>query len=282
MRSPRQSQMRRLRVMRILVAAFVLCGLTLSFADFTGAIASNLKWLARIQFMPAVLALSLWTIAAILALTFLFGRVYCSVVCPLGILQDLFFFFGRLFGVRQSAAAPGPRAVFNVVRGALLLVFLAGGFLGLHFQWLEPYAIYSRFASAVVSPLARMGNNALAEWAARNSSYAFHAVECVAPAMAVVVASAGLAAVAAALAVWRGRVWCNTVCPVGTMLAGAARVALVKPKIDGEACVKCGMCARACKGRCIDVEKGRIDLTRCVACFDCGAVCGKGAISWSK
>ena len=256
--------MRRLRLMRILVAAFVLCGLTLSFADFTGAIASNLKWLARIQFMPAVLALSLWTIAAILALTFLFGRVYCSVVCPLGILQDLFFFFGRLFGVRQSAAAPGSRAVFNVVRGALLLVFLAGGFLGLHFQWLEPYAIYSRFASVVVSPLARMGNNALAEWAARNSSYAFHAVECVAPAMAVGVASAGLAAIAAALAVWRGR------------------VALVKPKIDGEACVKCGMCARACKGRCIDVEKGRIDLTRCVACFDCGAVCGKGAISWSK
>ena len=75
--------MRRLRLMRILVAAFVLCGLTLSFADFTGAIASNLKWLARIQFMPAVLALSFWTIAAILALTFLFGRVYCSVACPL-------------------------------------------------------------------------------------------------------------------------------------------------------------------------------------------------------
>ena len=266
-----------------MVAAFVLGGITLSFADFTGAVASNLKWLVRIQFMPAALALSLWTVAAVLVVTLTFGRVYCSVVCPLGMLQDVFFFLGRLFGVRQRALAQDrSRAVFNVVRGALLLVFLAGGFLGLHFQWLEPYAIYSRFASAVVSPLARMGNNALAEWAARHSSYAFRAVECVAPAAAVVVASVGIVAIIAALAVWKGRVWCNTVCPIGTALAGAARVALLKPSIDGAACVKCGMCARVCKGRCIDVEKGRIDLTRCVACFDCGAVCGKGAISWSR
>jgi polyferredoxin len=276
--------LRRLRLLRVVVAALVLCGFTLSFADFTGVLAVRLGWLARIQFMPAVLSLSLWTFAAILGLTFLFGRVYCSMICPLGILQDVFFFLGRLFGVRRNAAPPQGRspAVFNVVRGALAFVFFGGGFLGLHFQWLEPYAIYSRLASVVVSPLARMGNNVLAEWAARSSSSAFHAVECAAPAMAVVVASMGVAALVASLAVWRGRAWCNTMCPVGTVLAGAARLALVKPVIDGTSCVKCGMCARVCRGRCIDVEKGRIDLTRCVACFDCGAVCGKGAISWSK
>ena len=277
--------MRKLRILRIAFATFAMLGLTLSLLDFTGFASEYLGWLAKLQFLPSLLALSLWTVLAILAATFLVGRVYCSVLCPLGILQDVFWFLRRLFGLRASATAPlagMARTVREVVRMAVALVVFGGGFLGFHYQWLEPYGIYSRAAQTVLGPLWGHGNNALAAWAERTGRYTFHTVEQFAPALAVVAVSAGLVALIAALAVWRGRVWCNTVCPVGTVLGYIARHARFKPTIDPDKCVKCGLCAKACKGRCIDVQTGKIDLVKCVGCFDCGAVCRKGALNWSK
>ena len=275
---------RNLRRLRIALAAFSLLALTAVFLDFTGTAAAWFGWTAKLQFWPSVLALSLTTIASVLACTLLFGRVYCSVVCPLGIFQDVLIFFRRLFGFRFSAEAETSktRVVRECLRGSLAAIFLGGGFLGLHFQWLEPYAIYGRAASVLLAPLVRLGNNELAVWAERHASYAFHAVEVVVPATSVIVVSAGVLALVAVLAVWKGRLWCNAVCPVGTLLGYASKVSLTKPVIDSSKCVKCGLCARACKAQCIDVANGTIDRSKCVACFDCGAVCGKGALKWSK
>ena len=276
--------MRKLRILRVVLAAFSLLALTAAFVDFTGTAAGWFGWTAKIQFWPALLALSLATVAAVLACTLLAGRVYCSVVCPLGILQDVFVFLRRLFGFRfpVSGEAAHARFVRELVRKAFTVAFVCGGVLGLHYQWLEPYAIYGRAASALLAPLCRLGNNALAGWAERHASYAFHAVEVVAPPVAVIVLSASLVVLVCALALWKGRLWCNAVCPVGCLLGYAARYAWLKPRIDAARCVKCGQCARACKTRAIDIADGRIDHSKCVACFDCGAACQKGAISWSK
>ena len=84
------------------------------------------------------------------------------------------------------------------------------------------------------------------------------------------------------LAAWKGRFWCNTICPVGTVLGCLSKVSLLKPKIDLAKCVKCGMCERACKAQSIDIASGTVDRTTCIACFDCGAVCKKGALTWSR
>ena len=268
--------MRKLRILRILLAAFFLLAVTACFLDFTGTAVRWFGWTAKLQLMPAALALSMVAVA-IFAVTLLFGRVYCSVVCPLGILQDVAIFFRRKpFG---SDARPRVR---TVVRVAVAAVFFAGGFLGLHFVWLEPYAIYGRMATCLAAPLVRSGNNQLAVWAARHGSYAFHAVEVVAPPLCLVVLSAALLALILALAVWKGRFWCNTVCPVGTVLGFLSRFSLLKPKIDSATCVKCRLCEKSCKARSIDIARGTIDRTTCVACFDCGAVCPKGALTWSK
>lgn len=285
-RSSGGTAVRKLRIIRIVLATFFLLAVTACFLDFTGTAAKWFGWTVKIQLMPAALALGLAAVA-ILGVTLLSGRIYCSVVCPLGILQDIAFFFrrmaGRLVPSRSGALrAARPAVLRNAVRYAIAIVFFAGGFLGLHFTWLEPYAIYGRMATGLAAPLVRLGNNHLAAWAERHGSYAFHVVEVVVPPLFLVILSAALLVLILALAVWRGRFWCNTICPVGTVLGCLSKVSLLKPKIDPAKCVKCGMCERACKAQSIDIANGTIDRTTCVACFSCGAVCKKGALTWSR
>lgn len=297
-----------LRQLRRLIALFFLLAVTACFLDFTGQILRWFGWTVKLQLMPAALALSVAAVV-ILAVTLVFGRIYCSAVCPLGILQDVAFFLrrtvGRLFPARRHVAGKArPRALL-IVRISIAVIFFSGGFLGLHFLWLEPYGMYGRMTASLAAPHARACGNRLAEWAGARVDREFsHAkrswterqldavaawaeehvqtVEVVAPPVCMVVLSWSLLALILALAVWRGRVWCNTVCPVGTALGCLSRFSLLKPKIDPAKCVKCRMCEKVCKTQSIDVEHGAIDLTTCVACFDCGAVCKKGALKWSR
>lgn len=270
-------------MVRILVAAFFLTAVTLCFLDFTGAAARWFGWTAKLQLMPAALALSV-VAAAVVAVTLVFGRVYCSMVCPLGILQDVAVFFRRLFGFKFRPASHDGVAVLvrRIVRLSTAAIFFAGGFLGLHFTWLEPYAIYGRMSAALAAPLVRLGNNRLALWAERQGSDMFCAVEVAMPPLCIAVLSVAMLLLIVALALWRGRLWCNTVCPVGAVLGFVSRFSIFKPAIDPARCVKCRLCEKACKARCIDVAHGTIDRSSCVACFDCGAACGKGALTWSR
>lgn len=78
-----------LRKTRIVLASLLFAAVTLLFLDFTGTLHSWLGWVAKIQFLPALLALNVGVVVALLILTLLLGRVYCSVICPLGVMQDI-------------------------------------------------------------------------------------------------------------------------------------------------------------------------------------------------
>lgn len=78
-----------LRKIRIVAATICFTLITLLFLDFTGTLHLWFGWLAKIQFLPAVLALNVGVVAFLVILTLLFGRVYCSVICPLGVFQDI-------------------------------------------------------------------------------------------------------------------------------------------------------------------------------------------------
>ena len=80
----------------------MLLAITLLFLDFTGTLHRYLGWLAKIQLLPAVLALNVGVIVVLVVATLLFGRVYCSVICPLGIFQDVASY---LSGLRKKGRA---------------------------------------------------------------------------------------------------------------------------------------------------------------------------------
>ena len=69
-----------LRKIRIVLAALFFLGVTLLFLDFTGTIHAWLGWMAKIQFLPSVLAANVLIIVGLVVLTLVFGRVYCLVV----------------------------------------------------------------------------------------------------------------------------------------------------------------------------------------------------------
>lgn len=136
-------------------------------------------------------------------------------------------------------------------------------------------------ANNLLQPLWQWGNNGLAYLAERADSYAFYSVDVWVKSLPTFLIAVLTFIVIAVLAWRNGRTYCNTICPVGTVLGFLAKYSWLKPVIDTSKCVNCGLCARNCKSACIDVKEHKIDYSRCVACMDCIGKCHKGAISYA-
>lgn len=268
-----------LRKIRLICASVCFVLITLLFLDFTGSIHTWFGWLAKIQFLPALLALNAGVVIVLIVFTFLLGRVYCSVICPLGIFQDI---VSWLAGKRQKNRFRYSPALTWLRYGGIVVFIVAliaglGSIAGL----LAPYSAYGRIVSSLFSPLYQWGNNLLAYWAERADSYAFYTVE-VWTKGGVTFGIAVFTFILLTVLAWRnGRTYCNTVCPVGTVLGFLSRYAYFKPSIDADRCNRCGLCARNCKASCIDPQEHKIDYSRCVACMDCIGKCKKGALTYT-
>ena len=268
-----------LRKIRIIAAVLCFTLITLLFLDFTGTIHAWFGWLAKIQFLPAVLALNVGVIVLLVALTLLFGRVYCSVICPLGVMQDVISWFAGRRKKNRFSYSPAK----NWLRYAVLAVFVAtlvAGF-GAVALLVAPYSAFGRIAQNLFSPIWKWGNNLLAYIAERVDSYAFYSTEVVVGSWATFAVAAATLIIVGILAWRNGRTYCNTICPVGTVLGALSRFSLLKPIIDTDKCINCGLCARKCKAACIDAKNHEIDYSRCVVCMDCLESCSKGAIKYT-
>ena len=233
------------------VAGFlVLAAFVALFLGLEWRFVSWIAPIAKVQFMPAMLALNVIVAGVILVVTFLVGRIYCSVLCPLGILQDAggrLGRFARWIFRRPSRRTAASSRVQVIVRYTVLAAFLAAGLCGLGSSWVEPYGIFGR---------------AFVAW----------------PALALV-------SFIFLLAVFgRGRDWCGWICPVGTFLGLVSKLSPFRIRIDGGRCIGCRKCERGCKTGAISIEGhgGRVDTSLCVDCFGCMAECPVGAIGFGR
>ena len=271
-----------LRKIRIVLAAIFFLGITLLFLDFTGTIHAWLGWMAKVQFLPAVLALNFGVIVGLLLLTLLFGRVYCSVICPLGVMQDIIsWIHGKTKKKNRFRFSYSPAKKW--LRYGVLAVFVITFVLGAHSIAIlvAPYSAYGRIAANLFAPVYHLGNNALAWCAERIDSYAFYSVEIWIKSVSTFVIAI-LTLVITGLLAWKhGRTWCNTICPVGTVLGFFSRFSLFAPVINTDKCRNCGLCSKQCKAACINMKEHEIDYSRCVACMDCLESCKEGAIHYA-
>lgn len=265
-----------LRKIRIIVAWVVVIGALLLVADISGGLHRWLTWISHVQLVPAILHGMVGLIVFVGLLTSLFGRVYCSVLCPLGVAQD-----GAMYVAGKKKF--GFRRVCNVSRYGVLAAFVVLVVAGLTWtaSLIEPWGIFGRIASTVFAPVYKLGNNGLAWAAERADGYAFYSVDVMVKSWLALGVAVLTAVVIWVMAVRRGRLWCNSICPAGTTLGLLSRSSVFGVRIDKAKCTSCGVCEKKCKGECIDSKAGTVDRSRCVACFDCLEGCKFGAISYS-
>lgn len=269
-----------LKLIRRLLAVLCFAAVTLLFLDFTGALHHWLGWTAKVQFFPAVLATNFIIIAVLVLLTLVFGRIYCSVICPLGVMQDLISWLHGRF--KKNRFTYSKEVIW--LRYPVLVVFIVLLIMGVGsiLTLLEPYGTYGIIATNLFQPIYQWCNNGIAAIAEHYESYAFYSTDVWVKSGVGLALSVAFFAIIGFLA-WRGgRTYCNTICPVGTLLSFVSRFSLLKVHIDKDKCIKCGKCTRNCKASCINHEDGTVDYSRCVTCGNCISNCHKDAIYYGR
>ncbi len=251
-------------------------------AELENLTVEKVSWLERIQFVPALKGHGDWIVGTILVVSLLFGRLYCSVICPLGILQDLIAWVSRRVhrGKAYEYKKPLP-----ILRWLFVLLAFGGALMGysLLLNIVEPYSIFGRIANAVFRPVYVLLNNTCLVSDSASGTMAFSTI-----AMSNVFLSLGAFVTALAtfliiaVLAWRGgRTWCNTVCPIGTILGLLSKFSFFRVRIDPGKCKSCGMCAAKCKSSCMDTEGKIVDASRCVTCFNCLGTCQFDALTYT-
>ena len=268
-----------LKKIRISLAAVFFALITLLFLDFTGTLHTWFGWMAKIQFLPAVLALNVTVIVFLVLLTLFFGRVYCSVICPLGVFQDIVARIGK----RGKKAPYSYSTAKSWLRYGVLCLLIVAFLFGVSaiVSLLDPYGVYGRIANNLFLPVWQWGNNLLALIAERIDSYAFYRTDVWMKSLPTFIIAAGAFVIVAILAWRNGRTYCNTICPVGTMLGLLSRFSLFQIRVDGRKCNKCSLCELNCKASCIDSDVFKIDYSRCVSCMNCIGKCKRGALGYT-
>jgi len=267
-----------LKKLRITLAVIFSLLITMLFLDFTGFFHAWFGWMAKLQFLPALLASNFVIVAMLLLITIIFGRVYCSIICPLGVYQDSASWIGEKvhknhFHYKKNSH--WPRTIFFMLFLVLFIIELHGLAI-----LIAPYSIYGRIASNIFAPVYQSINNIFAYFAERLNSYAFYHVDVYIKSLPIFIISLIYFVGITISGIFFGRGYCNTVCPVGTILGSFARFSLLKPHIDSEKCNSCGLCEMGCRCTAIDSKSMKIDYSKCITCFNCIDRCKRGAMSY--
>jgi len=265
-----------LKPFRVIVSLFFLVTAALIFIDFRHEFSQNfISSFLFLQFAPSVikilqvLSLSAVGFIVILLMTVLFGRVYCSTICPLGIFQDVISWLS--VKVRRKKWPYRFTRPHDIIRYSLLgltVVFIIFGSI-LVLTLLDPYSNFGRFLTYFVKPVFAGINNWLSPILTSRGIYTLFPVSIPPVRWEIIVFPVIMLVLVLWLSYRYGRLYCNTVCPVGTILGLVSRVSLFRIYIDSDLCSKCGRCDRICKSSCMNFREGEVDFSRCVACYNC-------------
>jgi len=270
-----------LKKLRVFLSIVFFTLITFYFIDFAGWLPDWFHVLGHIQLIPAIVAGMFGIVLFIIVLTLLFGRIYCSSICPMGVFQDIVAWFSKRTAKKKKRYRYSPSK--NILRisvlGVIIIAFLFGftALLGL----LDPYSAYGRMAVHLFKPVYAIGNNLLEAGFTRFNNEIFYKEDIgILSPFSFIVASVTFLVIG--FLAWRnGRTFCNTVCPAGTLLGFIGNYSLFKIRFDAEKCNRCGLCNGACKASCINTKEQTIDNNRCVDCFNCLKSCKQNALNFT-
>lgn len=271
---------------RVIISLVVLISITFVFIDFRQLLPS--KWYDAIlyfQFVPSVLKFLNWAgilslgFLVVLILTLLYGRIYCSVLCPLGILQDVSSYISKKFQKKHKYKYAKPYTIVRYVfLGLAILPLLFGSIYVLYL--LDPYSNFGRIFSGLGKPAFMLANNFLVDILLKFKVYSISPYDIARFDMALVAFPIIVLGIVVWMSITKGRLYCNTVCPVGTFLGLLSKFSIFRVQFVKSTCNKCGKCSFSCKSQCINIKEQTIDNSRCVGCFNCLSACDKNSIGY--
>jgi ferredoxin len=284
---------RHLKKTRVVISLLFFLVISLYFIDFTGFWHSKpTHAFLHLQFIPSLL-LFIGTLEAValgfaivLVLTLLFGRIYCSTICPLGTLQDIFIYLsGKLSPRRQIFKHKEPNNWLRYGFLTLTVVSFLSGFIIL-VNLLDPYSAFGKMGHNLAWPVVTLGNNLTAFILSSFGVFALYPVKWAGLNVMAFGFALGWLVLLLYLTVKRGRLYCNTVCPVGSLLGLFSRISLFRIVLDKNSCNSCGKCSAVCKAECINPKTQELDFSRCVGCMNCLSPCPDSGVkfrpAWKK
>jgi polyferredoxin len=249
------------KIIRIIISGIILIVFLTCFIFVGDIYDSILSFIASCQFFPSLIKLihiGTVTVAVILIpfITLIFGRIYCSTICPLGTLQDCVFFVKRKKKFSYRKQNLFFRYAIPLV--SIILFFLS---VPLIINFIDPYSIVSRFARCFLQPLGYRSNIETADF--------------------ILYFTGIILLLIMVLSIFKGRLYCNSICPVGMILSLFSRFSLFSIKIEKSKCTSCKKCEKICKAECIDSNNRVIDNSKCIMCLNCISVCKPKALKYS-
>ncbi|MDR0661665.1 MAG: 4Fe-4S binding protein [Prevotellaceae bacterium] len=267
-----------LKYIRVIVAMIMLVAITFYLLDFSGLAPQWIGDLLNLQSVPSILKNINITLIVLIVLTLLIGRIYCSILCPLGIFQDVISRIAKWRKKKKKRYAyTSPK---NILRFGILAATGVTAIFGLNLLLilLDPYSIYGRIAVNIFRPVYIGGNNLIANIESNFDSYNFYHVGIDTFSVFAFSLSILMLLLIIYMAYKHGRLYCDTICPVGAFLGLLSKVSLFKMMINTKKCIKCRKCEISCKSSCIKSKTYEVDFSRCVDCFNCTTNCGYNAI----
>lgn len=278
-----------LKPLRVVISLLFFMAVSILFLDYRHFLpASIFNKITYLQFVPSTLKfISILSISAIgfiliIILTVLFGRIYCSTICPLGVFQDIISRISKRFKKKKKKhyyfSTP-----YNFIRYGILIITVITFLISIKtlVNWLDPYSVFGRLLTFFFKPLVIWLNNLASIIFEKFEIYSFYHIKQTAINLIVYIIPVFFFVIIIVFSALRGRFYCNTICPVGTLLGFFSKISLFKIKFKSENCINCGLCEKTCKSQCIDYKNQTIDVSRCVDCFNCLAVCKSEAFEYS-
>lgn len=207
----------------------------------------SLRFWAQTGVIHPVHPAGLLLFIAILAVSFLFKRAFCSWVCPFGLLSEKLADAGRKLAGRNFLP---PRWLDWPLRA---LKYLILGFFAFVILIRMDTGSLSAFLG---SPFNMMADVRLLKFFLYLSTTA-----------------AVVLAVLAVLSVFIRQFWCRYLCPYGALTALAGLVSPVRLTRNIPSCIDCGKCAKACPAA-LPVDKvAAVHSDECTLCLECVEAC---------
>ena len=271
-----------MRIWRILYLAWIIlvpASLLLLFIvppdSRSGGMFDFIPWLRQailsVQITPALAAGvslgALLTLALLFLASSFFGRVFCAFLCPAGMVQEAAHRVGKRLKLSNPRfTLPTPRIWIWLVVGCCgiwgLAMFFGAAAIA---DMVDPVGLFGRLAAVTGEAYRRLT----------------FGEEQFSLSTAILATTAFSLAFLIIIPLFRGRWFCDRLCPAGAAFGLFARNARHKIAISQHTCLQCGKCQSACPTRCIDPKSRNIDFSRCVLCLECIPSCPREAIKYN-